>query len=343
VYLGTREGILFAGPQTWQAVANPSGKAILSLAYPWLGSDGVYRLDNGTHSVLGSTPEITQVLTDSQGTTYWRSSYFGVWSSVDGYIGPSGVEAAWHLDNLMFLNAAGELVVFDQNAVFHRVSHTWVRAAFPASPVPGRFYDYVVLPDSSILVTDVNDWFWKSSDGGSSFIYLGKSPFGVVFALWYSNGLLYAATELNNVVVSADDGQTWTTLPAFLPGTHNVNTYAVTLTNAGTLLAGRAGGTPDGCLFRYISGTWQRSDSGIPAVQSVYSLYSSPWATYAVTGTGIFESLDDGATWSLMSGLPPFFSAYTAEFRPITLTPLPDGHLVLGVHWEGRGAYVSAP
>lgn len=85
VYLGTREGALFAAPQNWQAIPNTSGKAILSLSYPFLGSDGIYRLDDlNCHPFLGSIPEVTQVLQDSAGITYWRSSYFGISSSADG-------------------------------------------------------------------------------------------------------------------------------------------------------------------------------------------------------------------------------------------------------------------
>lgn len=344
VYLGTREGVLFSGPQTWTAVTNPSGKAILSLAYPFLGSDGIYRLDKSSHPALGSTPEITQVLQDGQGTTYWRSSYFGIWSSVDGYIGPDGIGAAWHLDDLMFLNAAGELIAFDENSIYHRVNGTWVLATFSGTRKPGRFYSRVILPDGSIIVGDVYAYLWKSTDGGSTFSYLTASPSGVIFSLFYSSNGLYAATELSNIIVSYDDGTTWNPLPVFVAGAHNQDTYTVTTTAAGTLLAGQDSGNGTGCIFRYVAGTWVRTDTGIGKWQGVYSLYSTAWGTYATTGSGVYESLDDGQTWNAMSGLPQFFlPVLAAEFRPIALNILPDGHLVVGVHWEGRGAYISAP
>jgi hypothetical protein len=127
-----------------------------------------------------------------------------------------------------------------------------------------------------------------------------------------------------------------------MPGTHNVNTYAVTITAGGTLLGGRAGGTSYGCLFRYVAGVWQRADQGIPLGQSVYRLYSTAGAVYALADGAVYQSVDDGQTWTPLTG-PKFLSAYTAEFRPMTVMSTPDGHLLLGISWEGRGAYISAP
>jgi hypothetical protein len=224
------------------------------------------------------------------------------------------------------------------------VNGQWIKAALTGNSVTGRFYAYAVLPDASIVIADVNDRLWKSTDGGSSFAYLGTTAgsAGVLFDFNYANGTLYAASESSNVVYSTDGGKTWTALPQFIPGTHNLNTYGVATTAAGTLLAGRAGGNADGCIFRYVSGAWQRSDQGITPGYTVYSLYAARGAVYANTDHGIYQSVDDGITWALVAA-PPFHSAYTAEFRPITITNATDGHLILGVHWEGRGAYISTP
>jgi hypothetical protein len=63
---------------------------------------------------------------------------------------------------------------------------------------------------------------------------------------------------------------------------------------------------------------------------------------YALAESGIYQSVDDGQTWTALAG-PKFFSAYTAEFRPITMMSTSDGHIIVGVHWEGIGAYISAP
>ena len=62
---------------------------------------------------------------------------------------------------------------------------------------------------------------------------------------------------------------------------------------------------------------------------------------YAVGNFALYVSTDDGNSWTAAKGLPTFFVTYQAVIRPGELTVLPNGHMIVGIHWEGRGSFVQ--
>jgi photosystem II stability/assembly factor-like uncharacterized protein len=337
VTFGTREGQLFtliSGAPT--LAANPSGKAVLALNYPFLGSDGIYRLDDASHPVLSSIPEIEHIWSCS-GITYYRSSFFGVYSSSEGYIDPTGSEDmnVSKVDPLDFCNALGQAVVVEQTAVYVRQGSSWRKATFSPTPIK-RLSGWTMDAGGTIYLGDFGGDIFRSLDGGATFSKLGKNGAGIVFDLAYNAGIIYAATETKSVMQSSDGGKTWSGVgSAFGKG----NDYSVFVSPSGTLLSGRANPSSLGSLFRLTPNGWIRSDRGVPAGESIYSLMANHGTVFAMGGSGIYESADDGNTWSRPSGLIPFVNTYQAQIRPTSPTILPDGSLIVGVHGQGAGAF----
>ncbi len=173
----------------------------------------------------------------------------------------------------------------------------------------------------------------------------GAETYGVVFTLAESPvkaGLLWAGTDDGKLWITEDDSAHWTDLTAHVPapargqwisriepGSRDpkVAYLAVDAHRAG-LYAPLVYRTADGGL------TWQSLAANLPAevpVKVVREDPVNPDLLFAGTETGLYASLDRGASWSKFGGLPP------VAVDDIQIQPR-EHDLVLATH--GRSLYV---
>ncbi|HLK67453.1 MAG TPA: hypothetical protein VKU19_28650 [Bryobacteraceae bacterium] len=113
--------------------------------------------------------------------------------------------------------------------------------------------------------------------------------------------ILYAVTSLGGVWKTTDAGQNWTPLTDSLP-TLAMNTLAIHPSDPNTLYAGSGEVIPGAGIFKTSDGgqTWTQL-AGTTNFANVYSLAISPGqpaTIYAGTDSGLWYSLDAGATWT---------------------------------------------
>ena len=165
--------------------------------------------------------------------------------------------------------------------------------------------------------------FWKSTDGGVNWTHYFVAPSGTsrqdyfppVVDPYDPSHLLMAAHEMDFVVESVDDGQTWTNVPLLdgmkqnASGTASGAIFFIDTGSAGTtrgnwLWMGQQSGG------KY--GTWRTSDSGATwtmvdknehgGVPQIYQpdnhgvVYMA--GAYSALGNGVLRSNDYGVTWS---------------------------------------------
>jgi hypothetical protein len=173
----------------------------------------------------------------------------------------------------------------------------------------------------------------------------GAENYGVVYTLAespLSAGLLWAGTDDGKLWITRDDGGSWTDLTASLPAgargqwlnriepsAHDAQVayLAVDAHRAGHLapLAFRTGDSGK---------TWQSIASNLPAdgpVKVVREDPRNPSVLYAGTEFALFVSLDRGASWTRLGGLP------TVAVDDIRVHAR-DGDVVAATH--GRSLYV---
>lgn len=146
----------------------------------------------------------------------------------------------------------------------------------------------------------------------------GAETFGVIYTLAESPtqpGLIWAGTDDGKVWRTADEGRTWMDLTSSLPAA--VKGQWVQRLHAGrepgvAYLAVQAyrAGTYVPLAYRTADGgkTWQNLSSGLPQDQPVHVVLEDPKqpkALYCGTEGGLFVSLDQGAHWVPLGGLPP--------------------------------------
>jgi photosystem II stability/assembly factor-like uncharacterized protein len=122
---------------------------------------------------------------------------------------------------------------------------------------------------------------------------------------------LFAGTEQGGVYRSSDGGTTWTLASSGLTDP-TVNALALDPAHPSTLYAGTNGGLPvsRAGLFKTTDGGahWAPSNTGLPSGRAVRGIAIDPSNSarllVALAGNGIYESDDQGATWtSRSSGL----------------------------------------
>ncbi len=339
VYAGLGDGTLWsapAGQNTWTKQVNPSGKSIRALLYPLIGSDGIYRADLVPVNQPSTAPEVTQVLVAPDGTTYTRSSFFGITNNTK-WIGPDGIEDQQsYQGNTMFFNSIGDLLAISGGNLYRWNGVSWLKATF-SIPVALQLRAHIVLPSGTILVSDTSPNIFQPLDGGTTFTKISHPTAYLFFSFYYANGVLYAATA-GGEFKSLDYGVTWSLLQSGSGGN-----YYSTISSpvSGTLLIGIADNGGLGAIFRYANGVWSRSDRCIHSAESIFSFVQNGSNLYAVGNFALYVSTDDGNTWTATKGLPTFFITYQAAIRPGELTVLPNGHMIVGIHWEGKGSFVQ--
>lgn len=180
---------------------------------------------------------------------------------------------------------------------------TW--AAIPgwsaSGPVTNFSFKDANVGFASVLSSSGGGCF-KTIDGGKTWTALASSPNGAN-SVYYntSNSLCFLAIKGGNMVVSADDGATWTTVGAgfkdisgfaFTDGNHGI---ASTNTNAGTFLRTANGGTTWTAINNFPETSWQ--PAGVPG--------SSTFFVSTIGTATVFRSTDYGVTWAVRGVLKP--------------------------------------
>jgi len=128
-------------------------------------------------------------------------------------------------------------------------------------------------------------------------------------------GVLYVGTDDGNLQVSRDGGRSWTNVRANVPGVPAgtwVRQVEASRTSAGTVYAAFDGHQSDdfsNYLFRSsdFGATWTPVSGDLPANRVVHVLREDPRnarTLYLGTEQGLFTSLDAGATWHELRGIP---------------------------------------
>lgn len=148
----------------------------------------------------------------------------------------------------------------------------------------------------------------SSSNGGTSWIAAATQPtdrrLKSIIAHPATATTLFAATHGSGVFTSINGGTDWN---ACSNTGLNPNVYSLVINNSGVLYAGTKGGifsSPD-CT------TWTAKNGALPNSAGVYSRIElaidplTPATIYAgISGSGIYKTTDNGATWTAASTQP---------------------------------------
>ncbi|MDA8021021.1 MAG: hypothetical protein MPN21_26585, partial [Thermoanaerobaculia bacterium] len=170
---------------------------------------------------------------------------------------------------------------------------------------------------------------FKSLDGGESWTATDAGPTSVQELELSRQGLvtLYAASRRSGIASvhkTSDGGATWTaTGPAAAFG---LESLAIDPTNSSTLYVGSSIGR----VFRSSDGgeTWSRRDDGLEGAEIVYALAATPTKVLAGTLNGLFETIDGGASWNLVTRR---FIAQTLAVDPVSPDAMYAGTFFQGV------------
>lgn len=133
-------------------------------------------------------------------------------------------------------------------------------------------------------------------------------------------GELFVGTKLFGAFRSNGHGATWTEIT---PGLENPNVWSLLGRSDGTLFAGTARGIQ---VSTDRGSTWRDASRGLLSIRA-QSLMTKGNDVYVATGTGMFKSVDLGATWSPVD--------YGLVDRDITLMAVDSSGAVLAMSRTG--------
>ncbi len=167
-------------------------------------------------------------------------------------------------------------------------------------------------------ITGFNGDVWKSVDNGASFTKIAAAVGGTggvsdgalqSFARDPTNGDLLTGGEIHAIYKSTDNGVNWTNFGLDTADGYKNNLLIITFNAINEPLAVR-GDAGSGILFRYTSGAWTSSGSGIDAFATIRGLllnqssgvmYCSENRNSGPAGGDVFKSTNNGATWTQWS------------------------------------------
>ncbi|MBI3708622.1 MAG: glycosyl hydrolase, partial [Proteobacteria bacterium] len=150
----------------------------------------------------------------------------------------------------------------------------------------------------------------------------------------HRKGEIWASTDDGLVHVTRDDGGTWTNVtPKGMPDLAYVGCVEISAHDADTVYVAATRyklADYDPYLFRTRDGgkTWQSINGTIPKDEITRVLRADhvrPGLLYVGTETGVFFSLNDGATWSRMAGGFPVVPVYDLKLKGSDLVAATHG------------------
>lgn len=210
-----------------------------------------------------------------------------------------------------------------------------------------------------VVFTPSSSGVWRSTNFGGSWVlapitggWLGSaSPVAVSVSVanpnivWAGVVMSSSSTSAYKLRLSKDNGQTFTSTVGVLPSQFTSAGYyisglqasAVSESRAFVLFSSAGKGkifkTDDfGATFTDITGFTQGENRGFPdvPVHSVLEMPFDPNIIWAGTDIGVFETTDAGASWHILTGLPPV---------SVWQMKIVDDQVVMATH--GRGVWTA--
>ncbi len=139
-----------------------------------------------------------------------------------------------------------------------------------------------------------------SSNGGTSWstVHLTSGVLNFIYGMAVSGDTVFAASRSGGVLMSPDNGNTWSSVNSGLP----TDSMLSILSFNTTLYLGTHG---EGIYKSLNSGnSWTAINNGIPANASINNIISDGLKIYASSGYTVYISDDDGLTWVTSPGSP---------------------------------------
>ena len=258
----------------------------------------------------------------------YNESQFGSISRTDLYTGES--KSITHRDNTLRRNWSSPILVspHDPNVIYHAANKVL------KSTTSGDTWE-VISPDLTTndpvkLITG------KGGDGNIEYCTITAFDESSI-----ARGLLWVGTDDGNVWVTKDDGANWTKLNDNIKGNPGfwVSHVVASRHQAGTAFLTYTGMRHDDFRpFIYkttdFGQTWSSITGNLPnkAVNVVIEDPRNPNLLFAGVDFGLFATIDGGATWTEMKGLPTQ-PVYDLEIHPR------ENDLIVATH--GRGFFIT--
>lgn len=208
----------------------------------------------------------------------------------------------------------------------------------------------VIQPGApGIMFATTDSQSYRTSDGGVSWqpmAGLPASPGGYLLSLAPSDpNVLYAASLYSRIYKSSDSGLSWTALGQ-LTSEHSIDLRYITVDpkTAMTVYAGGVAFGPGLPSFHYKSVTggasWSLIRGGLPTANGMVTgqiVFDPVSATTLYSGSeeGIYRSLDDGGTWTLVSTELPLQRLVKSAVQTIAFSPANPRLIFLGLNATG--------
>jgi len=173
----------------------------------------------------------------------------------------------------------------------------WVRTAGPGA----AGMNVLFLKGSEVFAGMLTEGVFRSTNGGASWFPSTEGLEGVSVKAFAANGsFLFAGVEFDElghggVYRSSNGGATW------VPANAGISNFSIlSLLAAGSALY--AGDVGNGISKSTDNGTtWFPANAGI-GNDSVYGLAQNGSALFAIASQGVFRSLNDGGSWTVVPG-----------------------------------------
>lgn len=199
---------------------------------------------------------------------------------------------------------------------------TWV--ALKSIPHQGRtpLFALAVDPANSqnVVVGTSDGTLLRSTNGGTSWavVHSGRAAITTISFSPVTAGVVFAGTHGGGAVVSRDGGASWSNAPGLDGRTVWVFAFALTLD---------AAGTDQGVYLSHDGGSWSRSSLGNRninslAVEAIHEPVRLVAGTDSEAPSGtltLFQSVDDGVTWTALS--PAISGSYAVRLAAGPLPP----------------------
>ncbi len=248
------------------------------------------------------------------------------WSRPDLRYSP-GVTSFATNGSVVWAGTDGGPRLSDDNGVHWGIANYGFQVPYPGAPSP---VNAIFANGLTLLASSYFGTLLRSVDGYSWTVLSARPGYLLCFAL--VGNTLYAGTDGEGVVVTTDNGNTWSHSALY---NQRVQTLA---SGGGALFAGTHGSG----IFRSTDGgaSWTAVNAGLTQMD-VRSLASGGSALFAATyGGGVFRSNDNGASWDPVNGGLPTLNVFALAFNGSTFLAGTEN----GGVWEANLAQlVSVP
>ena len=275
-------------------------------------SGGIYRLDNGKilekgWYEIGYDKNFISNLSSSKSSVFlgvnaedvYRSSNNGSsWTKIDSGLVHVNLKAFAQIGNTLFAGTDGSMGVYKSTDD----GITWLPANTGLAST--NVYALAVSGTALLAATIEGAGIYRSTDNGNTWTAANTGLNNKkVFSLTAIGASVFAGTELG-VYRSTDNGVNWTSVNTELKSVFSLATIG------SRIFAGDRGGK--GLFLSTDNGsTWIEVNSGLGTSKSIYTLNAIGTHLYAGTGSGVFESTNNGNYWRVIGLSDKVVSSFT--------------------------------